>query len=134
MKNIEPSVHDNHLMAYAVNGRERSITFQTEYPHTEPAELTDVVFEDVLAYHFQHDLFGNIIFDIEEVSLAQFVEFHGAQCEAGCKWGWPWGWDIRKERLLTYVERMGVKAYELSSSYGMTGWVLCAKMKKTRRS
>ena len=129
-----PSVHDNTLIAYAVHGKNRTITLQTEYPHTDPAELTDVIFEDVLAYHFQHDLMGNIIFDIEEVDLASCLHDNQALFEAGQQWGWPLGWEPQKESMECYARRMGLRAFELSASYGMTGWVLAKTMTKVRKA
>jgi len=45
----EISVHDNHLIAYTVLAKEKKIILQTEFRDREPHELTEVVFEDVLA-------------------------------------------------------------------------------------
>ena len=134
MESGSPSVHDNHIIAYAVHGRNRIITIETEYPYTDPVELTDVIFEEVLAYQFQHDLMGNIICDIEEVDLQQCINAKKPLFEAGCPWGWPLGWEPQKESMESYARRLNMKAFELSSSYGMTGWVLAKSMTKVRKS
>ncbi len=130
MENAPPSVHDRHIIAYTVHGRDRTITLRTEHPYTDPSQIIDVLFEGVLAYYFEHDLMGNIIFDIEEVDLPQLVRTQNTLFEAGWKWGWPVGWEHQKESMEAYAMRLEMKAFELTSSYGMTGWVLGRSMTK----
>ena len=134
MEKSRTSVHDNHLVAYTVFSEERKIVIQTVYLHKVPSEFTDVIFEDVLAYRFEHDLFGNIIFDVCEMDLAVLTDTHAAEFEAGWWHGWPWGWEKNKESVLSYFQRLEVKAFELSSSYGMTGWVVAKQMTKAARN
>jgi hypothetical protein len=127
------SVHDNHLLRYSVLAEEKKIVFETEYPGRTPRELTDVVFEDVLAYAFENDLFGTIIFDIEEVDLAALLKEHAAMFEAGWRYGWPRGWEKEKETIGAFTTRLGMHAFELSSSYGMSGWIIAKQMSKIRK-
>ena len=77
------SVHDNHLVAYTVLAKEKKIVLQTEFRDREPHEFTDVVFEEVLAYDFENDLFGAIIFDVEEVDLSAMLKERAAMFEDG---------------------------------------------------
>ena len=128
----EISVHDNHLIAYTVLAKEKKIILQTEFRDREPHELTEVVFEDVLAYHFENDLFGTIIFDIEEVDLPALLKEHAAMFEAGWRYGWPRGWEQEKEPVEIFAGRLGMRAFELSSSYGMRGWVIAKCMSKNQ--
>ena len=129
----EISVHDNHLVAYTVLAKEKKIVLQTEFRDREPHEFTDVVFEEVLAYDFEGDLFGCIIFDVKEVDLAALLREHAAKFEDGWRYGWPCGWEKEKEEIEAYVRRMEMRAFELSSSYGMGGWVLARRMSKIRK-
>ena len=64
------SVHDNRIIAYEVDAESRRIILHTRFDGRTPIEYTDVVFNGVLAYKFENDNFGNIILDIEEVSLS----------------------------------------------------------------
>lgn len=127
------SVHDNHLIAYTVFATERKIVLQTEFRDSQPHELTDIVFEEVLAYNFEGDLFSCIIFDVEEVDLARLLEEHAAKFEAGWRYGWPRGWEKEKEGIEAYVRRLEMRAFEVSSSYGMGGWVLAQNMSKIKK-
>lgn len=127
------SVHDNHLVAYTVFAKEQKIVLQTEFRDREPHELTDVVFEEVLAYDFENDLFGTIIFDIEEVNLPALLKEKAVKFEDGWRYGWPRGWEKEKEEIEVFARRLEMRAFEISSSYGMSGWVLARCMSKIRR-
>src|SRR4051812_44144662 len=127
------SVHDNHLLAYSVLAKEKKIILQTAYLDREPHELTDIVFEDVLAYYFENDLFGTIIFEVEEVDLSALLKEYAVMFETGWRYGWPRGWDKKKEEIEAFVRRLGMRGFELSSSYGMSGWVVARSMSKIRK-
>ena len=129
----EISVHDNHLVAYTVLGKEKKIILQTEFRDREPHEVTDVVFEEVLAYDFENDLFGAIIFDVEEVDLAALLKEKATMFENGWRCGWPRGWEKEKEEIEVFSRRLEMRAFELSSSYGMNGWVLARRMSKIKK-
>ena len=130
----EISVHDHHLVAYTVLAEEQKIVLYTEFKNRQPPESTEIVFEDVLAYHFQNDLFGNIIFDIEEVDLANLVGVHAAMFEAGWKFGWPRGWDKRKETIEAFVHGLDMRGFQITASYGMSGWIIAKRMVKIRKT
>jgi len=129
---MNPSVHDNHLIAYTVLQNEKRIVMQTTSPYRKPHQFVDVIFEDVLAYYFEHDVFGCILFDVCEIDTATLLKEEAARFEDG-RWMWPRGWEREKESLETYVGRIGVVAFEVSSSYGMSGWVLAKSMSKIRK-
>ena len=64
------SVHDNLLVSYEVQCEARTITLRTEYRHPDKlTEFTNVIFEGVQGYSFHNDAFGNILFDLESVSV-----------------------------------------------------------------
>jgi hypothetical protein len=64
------SVHDNNVYAFAVLCEQRRIVLHTEYRDGGAEEYTDVVFDGVVAHHFEDVLEGNILFGVEEVILA----------------------------------------------------------------
>ncbi|WP_035608690.1 hypothetical protein [Haloferula sp. BvORR071] len=70
---MEISLHDNWIYAHQVDHDSGVIALRTVFPHTEPHEFTDVIFEGLLAHHFQNQCMGlggpyplNVLFDIEE--------------------------------------------------------------------
>lgn len=81
------SVHDNLLVAYSVLANEKRIVFRTEFRDRKPHEFTDVVFDEVLAYDFKNDLFGTIIFDINEVELEGLLKKQSAMFEDSWRHG-----------------------------------------------
>jgi hypothetical protein len=79
----EPSIHDNRVISYEVDGQNRRIVLHTRLEERQPFEVTDVIFEGVLAYHFENDNFCNILFGIEEVPVEQLVQENRSLFEQG---------------------------------------------------
>jgi hypothetical protein len=126
------SVHDNRLISYDVRCEERTITLRTEY-HAEnkPTEFTNVVFEGVEGYHFANDAFENIIFDVVEVPCEEFLTEYGAEIsELYRMTGSPkWATDMDSAAIMMRAQR--VNGFVLSSSLGLSGWVLAKEMSVT---
>jgi hypothetical protein len=129
----EISVHDNSVVAYEALAKEKKIVLHTEFLDREPHEFTDIVFEEVLAYDFENDLFDTIIFDVKEADLSALLKEKAAMFEDGWRYGWPQGWEKEKEEIEVFVRRLEMRAFELSSSYGMSGWVLARRMSKIKK-
>jgi hypothetical protein len=122
------SVHDNHLVSYEVQCETRTITLRTEYRDRKPTEYTSVVFGGVQCYHFQNDAFGNIIFDVSELPVEQFLREYGAEIKELYRMnGWPtWAADL--DSAPRHLSEEGIKTFVLSSSLGLSGWVLAEEM------
>jgi hypothetical protein len=118
------SVHDNRIIAYEVDAERRRIILHTRFDDRTPTEYTDVMFDGVLAYRFENDNFGNIIQGIEETSLSQLLSDNRNVFEDGKKYGWPGVWNESPEASLYYFESNRAKAFEISSSFGLDGWVI----------
>lgn len=123
-------VHDNLVVGYDVDGEAKRIVLRTE--RREPGKITkktDVVFDGVEAYSFRYDCLGNIVHDIREAPLIESVRRHWSEFEAGNRdSGWPPFWHRDEAKILARITALaqdGAKWFELSSSYGMEGWVLC---------
>jgi len=129
----EPSVHDNVVLGYEVLCAEREIRLRTLYPDQEPPEQTDVRFTGVLAYHFDHALMNTSLFDIEEVSLQRVYDMFADVFLRSKNYGWPIASYSGPEDLLARLRAHGVRAFVVSSSYGMNGFVLAEAMAKVRR-
>jgi hypothetical protein len=125
------SIHDHLIVGYEVRCELREIRIQTKYRNgSEPFERTLVVFSGVEAYNFRYDCFGNIIFDIEEVPAESILTERLAEFQAGHRRsGWPRFWRGSLDEVRSYLREQATRAFELSSSYGMSGWVLARDMR-----
>jgi hypothetical protein len=124
-KKMMRSVHDNHLLGYTVDGVARRIVLHTEYRYgQEPFERTDVVFEGVLDHYFRNPILPSIIFDVEEVETQFITSRDKTSIDEGHKIaGWPSFWRESAEAMAAAIHESGCKMFEISSSYGLDGWV-----------
>jgi hypothetical protein len=126
----DPSVHDNLLVSYEVQCEARIIMLRTEYRiENNPTEFTNVTFKGVQGYHFENDAFGNIIFDLKQTSvehlLAEFAEKISESYRVAGSPG-PWAADLIS--AAENLKKQGIKGFLLSSSCGLSGWILAAEM------
>ncbi len=124
------SVHDNFLLSYTVNAETKEIRLHTKYPYGDVEERTDVVFTEVAAYHFEADNLMTIIFDVEETTLEFIYEQHQGLFERLRNYAWPTVNCEGRDQLLKSMQENGVKAYSISSSLGLEGWVWAKGMFK----
>ncbi len=123
------SVHDNLLVSYEVRCEARVISLRTEYRAVQPPEVTEVVFTQVEGYHFEHDAFGTIISEILDVPLAAFVTEHQQELSGAFRVSGALGpWTSTVDSALSYLRGRGVRAFEVLSSIGMSGWVLARSL------
>ena len=120
----ERSVHDNRIVAYQVDAERRRIVLHTRDEEPVPAEQTDIVFEGVLAYYFEGDNLGSILAGVKEIALEQLVGKNRALFEREHKYAWPGPWNTSPEASLHHFQSNGAKAFEISSYYGLAGWVV----------
>jgi hypothetical protein len=126
------SVHDNFIVSYQVFCEGRQIRMVTEYRDREPFARTLVIFTGVEAYDFYRDSVSNIIFDIREVSVENILDENLESFREASRFGWPTFWKNSLEEVQKYLEEEGTRGFKLSSSYGMTGWVIAREMKIIR--
>jgi hypothetical protein len=128
------SVHDNHIYAFTVHCEERRLVLHTAYRDREPHEFTDVVFRDVVAHLLEHVLPGNILFGIEERDVESLVQDEADLFAESWRWGWPpVEYDGNLETLVAALRQRLVRAYLISSSYGLSGWVLAGSCNRVAR-
>jgi hypothetical protein len=121
---VGAGIHDNDVVSYEVNGANRRIVLHTLYDVPERREFTDVIFDGVFAYYFEHDNFGNTLFGVEEVFVTQLVVDNRSLFEEGVKYAWPGPWNESPEASIDHFESNGAKGFEISSSYGLAGWAI----------
>jgi hypothetical protein len=127
---MTPSIHDNQLVSCEVQYEKRTITLRTEYRvENKPTEFTNVVFEGVQGYNFENDAFGNIILDLATVSVEYLLTAYGPQIAESYRMaGSPGTWAANLDSAPDYLRGQGIKGFVLSSSYGLSGWVLAKEM------
>jgi len=126
---LRPSIHDSRIVSYEVDGEMRRIVFHTRFEEGTASERADVIFESVLAYRFERDDFGNILFGIDEVGVRELVEENRVLFESESKYAWPGFWNTSPESSIEYFESKGARAFVISASLGLEGWVVAASCK-----
>jgi hypothetical protein len=123
------SVHDNFVYAYIVECEDRRIVLYTHFRDGSANEYTDVIFTGVVAHHFECVLPGNILFDVDEIPCRQIVEQWAALFAAQKNYGWPDAISYGgAEDLIRALEARAARGFQISSSYGLGGWVLATAM------
>jgi hypothetical protein len=125
---MDISVHDNVLVSYEVLCAQREIRFHTLCDGVQPIEHTDIIFRGVEGYYFYNDNLETIIFDVMEIPVEDILTDDKARFEEGCRFDWPGRWSRSDETRRAYLAEHGVRGFGLSSSYGMSGWVLAKSM------
>lgn len=123
------SIHDNTLYACIVDCENRKIILYTHFLTDSRTEYTDVIFTGVIAHQFKHVLSSNILFDINEIPVSDIVNNAADLFAAGKNHCWPDGIEYEDpEGLIRILEGRGARGFEISSSYGMSGWVIAKVM------
>jgi hypothetical protein len=125
-----PSLHDDFLVSYEVNCETRQIKLHAKRDPRVAAgneERTNhtIVFNDVEAYQFENDNFGNIIFSLDAVPVERILATYGARIsESYCMAGTPDSWAADLASARQVLAAKGTQGFILSSSYGLSGWIL----------
>jgi|GEM_PF-890256 hypothetical protein len=127
---MELSIHDNYLISYEVRCKDREIILQTEYDYESlPYEVTEVVFRGVQGYKFENDAFGNIIYGLDEIPVGQIIQEYRAEITESYRMsGAPGPWASDLDSAVAVLEGQGAKGFILSSSYGISGWIIAREV------
>jgi hypothetical protein len=128
------SVHDNLLVSYEVLCEARTITLRTEYRALDkPTEFTNVIIEGVQGYSFHNDAFGNINFGLDTVPVEYLLTEFGAEIEESYRMaGAPGNWAANLGSAPEYLSEHGIKGFILSSSLGLSDWILAREISIVR--
>ncbi|WP_252250315.1 hypothetical protein [Clostridium sp. ZBS13] len=117
------NIHDNEIVSYKVDLKNQKITIHTEDNDLKLIKSTDIIFSDVLAHFFENQLNGSVIFDIGEYNINQFVNENSELLEKQKNYCWPIDYNTIEE-LTEKLLKDKYCYYVISSSYGLSGWVL----------
>jgi hypothetical protein len=126
---MPPSLHDDFVVSYEVNCETRQIKLHTRPDLRDPAKRDQrprtIVFNGVEGYQFENDAFGNIILSLEAVSIEQVLADYGSGIAESYRMaGAPGPWAADLASATQVLNAKGVQGFVLSSSYGLSGWVL----------
>ncbi|KOP67207.1 hypothetical protein AMS62_19595 [Bacillus sp. FJAT-18019] len=121
------SVHDNEVISYEVNLKNKHIVINTE----NREKTVKIRFSNVMAHLFEDHLYGSILLDIENYEIDEFIKGSKDLFEKHKPYCWPVNYEsIDELKELLYKEQY--KCYIISSSYGFNGWVLAKEMSITK--
>jgi hypothetical protein len=133
---VRASVHDNSVYAHAVDHEQSRIVLHTVYPHSDPPEYTDVVFEGVVVHHFEQQQVGphaNVLFDVEEAAPLFILGQYADLLARTKQYGWP---VLRYDGLEDLAIRLtagGARCFEVHGVCGLHGFVFAASMELRAR-
>jgi hypothetical protein len=121
------SLHDNLLVSYSVDCEGRTIKLRARRPDWPNRYDRDrlVVFTGVEAYNFENDAFGNIILALEPISVDELLSRFGSAIRESYRLsGAPGPWAGALGSASEVLVAKQAQGFLLSSSYGLSGWVL----------
>ena len=127
------SIHDNRVYAYSVLTEAGVLSLHTEFLDGERPQYTDVIFRGVLTHYFRSVLPVSILFGIEEASLEDLIRTDWPLFQDLMNAGWPVPEYRSAGELAERLQEQERRAYIISSSYGMDGWVLARSIELVER-
>ncbi|MBL7554886.1 MAG: hypothetical protein JNM24_03620 [Bdellovibrionaceae bacterium] len=125
----EISIHDNDVLGYEVDSIKRELTIKTEYSEHGASERTNIVFSNIEAYRIENDSFGTILNEIEEIDALKMLENQWELIKS--VYGnsiWPGHWAKSFEEAKSHIIKTKCRAFYITSSIGMEGWVMAKSM------
>jgi hypothetical protein len=119
-----PSLHDYLLISYAVNCDAHQIRLRARSEAWAGSKERTILFDEVEAYSFKNDAFGNVISELREVPLDRVLREHGSEMTKAYRQAGACPWADNLSSASEVLAAKGVKGFELSASYGLSGWVL----------
>jgi hypothetical protein len=121
------SFHDDYLAAYEVRCEAKEITLCIRSAQNN--HITKVVFTGVEGYCLKNDAMGNIISSLERVPAQAVIdEFKNDIAESFRMAGAPGPWAVDLTTAVQYLTGRGAQGFMLSSSFGMSGWILASRV------
>ena len=139
------SWHDYHIVGYSADGKRSELSFDLDWPYEVDPERppAKVRFSGVECYFLEHDLGGNIVFDFRNWPLQPFLEEWAPRFEASYIYAWPRFWRLKPllqqpvaevlAEALSLLNAKGVQCTELTTSYGLSGWILATSVEEVLR-
>ena len=129
-----PSIHDHTLLGYRVLLGDAEVVLRTmpdQRASQEPGFPREIIFGGCAAHHFENASEGTILGWLLEVPLEKFIFERAALFDEGYRRsGWPPWWRGSVQGALEHLKQRRIHAYEITSSYGLYGWVMAASVRE----
>jgi hypothetical protein len=136
---VRESVHDNWVYAQAVDHERCRVVLHTIWPHSDPPEYTDIVFEGVAVHHFEQQKMGggpcpaNVLFDVEEADPLDILGQYQGLLARTRNHGWPVLRYDGLEDLAAQLTAGGARCFEVHGVCGLHGFVFARSMELRAR-
>lgn len=117
-------IHDYEIISYNVDVYNNKLQIFTEYSEEEKKSIT---FTGVLAHHFEHVIYRNILFDVTQVTIDCFINTKEKLLEESLRYGFP-TWSENIEELRTLLKKEQQKTFKIYSSLGLNGFVIAKEI------
>ena len=122
-------MHDNYIISYNVNIRDKVLSIQT-YNNIKKRE-ENIYFYEVLTHSFKAILEYNQILDIDDFEINRFISDNQIEISEMKKYCWPIDYQNIGE-LESFLTTNKYRYIRINASYGMFGWVLAKSYKINR--
>jgi len=119
------SYHDYNIYKYEVDSSNQEIKMCLREHHG--SHEVQLVFSGVVGHLLEHALGGNIILEFCEDDVEVFYESASNELKRYQKYGLPLDAST-KERFVNDMSAKKLKCFSLSTSYGLSGWVLAVSV------
>ena len=125
-----PALHNDFLVSYEVNCETRQIKLSARPDARNDARKEEraartIVFNGVEGYQFENDAFGNIIYSLDTIPVEKLLAEYGSRIAQSYRLaGAPGSWAADLASATQALTAKGVQGFILSSSLGLSGWVL----------
>jgi hypothetical protein len=124
----ELSIHDNLVYAWIVLPNQQQIHLLTEGGTAERREYTDVVFDGVIAHHFELARDENILDGIDWDWPSHIYAAYKDLFERAKAYRWPIEYRNEQE-LFEKLRQQGIEGFWIRAHWGLCGWVLARAFK-----
>lgn len=120
-----PGIHDSLLVAYSANSDTQELILSLQPHHGSAPAPFSVVFSGVAAHCFEAPLLPAILFGITSEPADVLLSEQWPSIERGFKaCGWPGPWADTLANATQFAKASALQAFQIESSYGLSGWVL----------
>jgi hypothetical protein len=136
---MRDSVHDNWIYAQAVDHERCRVVLHTVWPHSDPPEHTDVVFDGVAVHHLEQQKVGggpypaNVLFDVEEADPLFILGQYAGLLARTKNHGWPVSRYDDLADLAAQLTAGGARCFEVRGVCGVHGFVFATSMRLRAR-
>ena len=133
MKAVQENIHDNNILSYIIDLKNRFITINTEYDNKE---IITIIFRNIMGhcFHDEYENINNYIFEIEENTIEEFINSIGNEnftkyiIENKIQLYGSTVYVDNLNNVRNWLKENKQKCYWIKASVGISGWILAEEM------